>query len=206
MHITQLMVIGACRRRLRGGARRLRRARRLQPGGGDQPEQQRRAAHAVAVHALARDQELPRPLERPGGLGLSLATTSGQRRRSPPTGSRSADRRSRPPRKACAKLSAGGGGPPPRTTAQQKQSALEFAECMRTHGVPSFPDPTFSTGGGAKVASQRRRCQPGSPAFQQAVERMRRSAAAETCRFRGERTDEHDGIDAGGCACWPGWR
>jgi hypothetical protein len=37
----------------------------------------------------------------------------------------------------------------PRTppTAAEKAAALKFAQCMRAHGVPTFPDPTTSTGG-----------------------------------------------------------
>jgi hypothetical protein len=31
-----------------------------------------------------------------------------------------------------------------------RQQALAFAQCMRTHGVPNFPDPQFS-GGGVQV-------------------------------------------------------
>lgn len=42
-------------------------------------------------------------------------------------------------------------GPPPKVTASQKRAALAQAECMRTHGVPSFPDPTFPSGGGRQI-------------------------------------------------------
>jgi hypothetical protein len=38
-----------------------------------------------------------------------------------------------------------GGGPPGMTSAQRAQAAkamLRFAACMRTHGVPGFPDPS----------------------------------------------------------------
>jgi hypothetical protein len=36
----------------------------------------------------------------------------------------------------------GGSGP----SIQQQNQALKFAQCMRSHGVPKFPDPTFSGG------------------------------------------------------------
>jgi len=36
------------------------------------------------------------------------------------------------------------GGPPPAVSASEKAAAIANAECMREHGVPSFPDPTFS--------------------------------------------------------------
>jgi hypothetical protein len=61
--------------------------------------------------------------------------------------------------------SGGGHGLP----AAAKQAALRHAECMRTHGVPNYPDPTFSSNGGitqSMIGSSgvNRR----SPAFQQA--------------------------------------
>ncbi len=55
-----------------------------------------------------------------------------------------------------------GGGPPP-VTETQKRQALAFAECMRTHGVPDFPDPIFPASGGIMQGA------PGksdAPAFQ----------------------------------------
>jgi len=53
-------------------------------------------------------------------------------------------------RKACAKLAPNGGKPPsPAEQARAQEKALKFSQCMRTHGVPSFPDPEFSHGGGA---------------------------------------------------------
>lgn len=51
---------------------------------------------------------------------------------------------------ACRGLEPGGFGQPGRLSTSQRQAALRFAHCMRTHGVPQFPDPTFSppsTGG-----------------------------------------------------------
>jgi hypothetical protein len=56
-----------------------------------------------------------------------------------------------------------GGGPPTLTPAQQAQAAKameRFARCMRTHGVPDFPDPSptgfFTPGSIQKIG-------PGSP-------------------------------------------
>ncbi len=57
----------------------------------------------------------------------------------------------------------------PAQTAQQRQRGLEFARCMRSHGVPNFPDPKVvsSHGGNQEVYL------PGvdvqSPAFQTAA-------------------------------------
>ena len=59
------------------------------------------------------------------------------------------------------------GHPRPPVTAAQKAAALKYSHCIRTHGVPNFPDPTFPPGGGMGI--------PGptgpsanSPAFQHA--------------------------------------
>lgn len=40
----------------------------------------------------------------------------------------------------------GGSGPPPISEAQQQQMIAK-ARCIRHHGVPNFPDPTFGPGG-----------------------------------------------------------
>lgn len=66
----------------------------------------------------------------------------------------------------CRKLLPGGG--PPRTVPEsQKLQALKFAQCMRTHGVPNFPDPTFS-GGGLLQGGPGAGIDPSSPAFEHA--------------------------------------
>jgi hypothetical protein len=71
----------------------------------------------------------------------------------------------------CFKLVGGGGGPAgnPAFLAKAKQRALAHAVCMRQHGVPNFPDPTFSSNGqGITVGSGGGGINPRSPAFQQA--------------------------------------
>ncbi len=50
--------------------------------------------------------------------------------------------------KACAKLAPNGGKPPsPAQQAKAQESALKFSACMRSHGIPNFPDPEFHSGG-----------------------------------------------------------
>ncbi len=52
---------------------------------------------------------------------------------------------------ACEKQLPGGG---PKTTAlteSQKLRALKFAQCMRAHGVPNFPDPGSGAGPGQAI-------------------------------------------------------
>jgi hypothetical protein len=51
---------------------------------------------------------------------------------------------------ACRKLLPGGGqgeGPGHQITPQEQAEYLKAAACIRTHGIPNFPDPTFSGGG-----------------------------------------------------------
>jgi hypothetical protein len=49
---------------------------------------------------------------------------------------------------ACAKFQPGGPGFP-KTSESLKQKALKFAECMRVHGEPNFPDPSLTSPKGA---------------------------------------------------------
>ncbi|MFZ2114109.1 MAG: hypothetical protein WAU77_10320 [Solirubrobacteraceae bacterium] len=76
--------------------------------------------------------------------------------------------------KACAKLSPKGGKPPsPAEQAKMQEQALKFSQCMRTHGVPNFPDPEFPRGGGVGIRIGGKqggpsRIDPSSPQFQTA--------------------------------------
>jgi hypothetical protein len=47
----------------------------------------------------------------------------------------------------CANLQPGAGGPPPAISPAQQKSFVANAKCMRKHGIPNFPDPTFGPGG-----------------------------------------------------------
>jgi hypothetical protein len=76
--------------------------------------------------------------------------------------------------KACAKLAPNGGKPPSAAEqAKMQEKALLFSQCMRTHGVPNFPDPEFShSGGGVGIRIGGKggpsRIDPNSPQFQAA--------------------------------------
>jgi len=48
--------------------------------------------------------------------------------------------------KSCQRLLPDGGVPSPAEQAREQTELLAFAACMRAHGVPNFPDPTFSGG------------------------------------------------------------
>jgi hypothetical protein len=80
---------------------------------------------------------------------------------------------------ACQRLIGGGPGGAarnPALAARAKRAALARAECMRAHGVPTFPDPTVSAGGGGiTVKSGGPGIDPRSPAFQQAQKICARS-------------------------------
>jgi len=71
---------------------------------------------------------------------------------------------------ACRSYLPKGGTPSPAKTAQLKAKALAMARCMRSHGVPSFPDPQFQTGpgGGFGIRLGGPGINPQSPAFQTA--------------------------------------
>ncbi len=62
----------------------------------------------------------------------------------------------------------GGGGAPPPVSESQKLQLFAFARCMRAHGVPGYPDPTFPPGGGIE-RNFPAGVNPDSPAFQRAV-------------------------------------
>jgi hypothetical protein len=80
-------------------------------------------------------------------------------------------------RRACGKLQPGGGPGPRKATKAQFAAALAFARCMRTHGLPHFPDPlaSFPAGSGPVIVLGSMMFQPGpglnpqSPAFRQAA-------------------------------------
>jgi hypothetical protein len=73
-------------------------------------------------------------------------------------------------RKACDKLLPNGGRPTAAEQAKEQQQMLKFAQCMRSHGVPKFPDPKP---GGALSLGSKAGVDPNTPAFQ---------AAQKTCQ------------------------
>jgi hypothetical protein len=105
----------------------------------------------------------PDPIQGPGGVGLPQVSTS------PGTltveGVTLAGPAFEAAQKACKEYMTPG-GPPPAVSESEKLAAIANAACMRKHGVPNFPDPTFSGGqlnpGLGEVNTQ-------SPAFKQAA-------------------------------------
>ena len=74
--------------------------------------------------------------------------------------------------KACSKYAPSKIAPSPAQQAKMQEQALKFSACMRTHGVPNFPDPKFSSGGGGGVRVSLKGgaggINPSSPQFQAA--------------------------------------
>ena len=72
--------------------------------------------------------------------------------------------------KSCQSYLPNGGHPTAAQTAKAKSQALAMARCMRTHGVPNFPDPQFQSGpnGSVGVRIGGAGIDPNSPAFQTA--------------------------------------
>jgi hypothetical protein len=133
---------------------------------GDRPNQQQLVAFSqcMRTHGVAN---FPEPSE--GHLLI----------RGGPRGARAAgldpgSAQFRAAREACRKLLPNGGVPSPAEQAKIQEAALKFAQCMRTHGVPSFPDPEFSHGGGGfgiRIRGRRGAAggiDPSSPQFQAA--------------------------------------
>src|SRR5581483_10837838 len=73
--------------------------------------------------------------------------------------------------RACQKYLPIGKAPSPARLAKMQETFLRFARCMRSHGVPSFPDPQISTKGGGvavKIGGPGSGLDPSSPLFQRA--------------------------------------
>lgn len=66
----------------------------------------------------------------------------------------------------CKSLQPSGIGSTSGANAQLQAKGLQFAQCMRSHGVPSFPDPKFP--GGGMQLQLKGNIDPNSPAFQKA--------------------------------------
>jgi hypothetical protein len=78
--------------------------------------------------------------------------------------------------KACSKYAPSKVAPSPAQQAKMQEGALNFSKCMRSHGVPNFPDPEFHSGGGVGIRIGGKNgsgIEPNSPQFK---------AAQKTCQ------------------------
>ena len=167
MHSTQLLVLGVAVLGCALGLAACGGSANYNPAAATNPNTNSPLLLSQCMHSHGI-KNFPDPTNGPGGLGLSLATSPGSGTLTA-AGITFSGPAFEAAAKACAKLLPGGGGPPPPLTAQQKQRALENAECMRKHGVPNFPDPTFSNGGAATGSGDPLAgLDPNSPAFQHA--------------------------------------
>jgi hypothetical protein len=73
--------------------------------------------------------------------------------------------------RACQKLQPNGGRPTAAQQAQEQQQMLKYAQCMRSHGVPKFPDP--KAGGAPTSFGTKSGVDPNTPQFK---------AAQQTCQ------------------------
>jgi len=69
---------------------------------------------------------------------------------------------------ACRKCMRNGGRPNPAQQAAAQAAALKFSACMRSHGVPKFPDPQFSAGRASLQIGRNSGIDPNSPTFKAA--------------------------------------
>ncbi len=72
---------------------------------------------------------------------------------------------------ALAACGASAGYNPAAATNPSTNSPLALSQCMHSHGIKNFPDPTFSAGAGKVASHPLAGVDPGSPAFKQAVSR-----------------------------------
>ncbi len=137
--------------------------------GGDTPESPETSAtvqkEMVKFSQCMRthgEPEFPEPSE--GGIHIENHNGHGPNPESP---------RFQAAEKACNKYAPRKIAPSPAQQAKMQEQALKFSGCMRSHGVPNFPDPKFSSGGGTRVTLKLKGGAPGaldpsSPQFQAA--------------------------------------
>src|SRR5215831_1040013 len=99
-----------------------------------------------------------------------IKITSGRDANGQPIGVDVSSPRFKTAQKACQKLLPNGGRPTAAQQAKEQQAMLAYAQCMRAHGVPKFPDPKP---GGALEIGKNAGVDPNSPEFK---------AAEQTCQ------------------------
>jgi len=124
-------------------------------------------SRCMRAHGIS---DFPDPANAPGGgVGLSVTMTPGSSAVTV-AGIEFSGPAFTAAEKACR---FGAYGTRPKLTAAQKRGMLKSAQCMRDHGVPNFPDPTFGAGGADAPKESNSQVNPDSPAFR---------AAARACR------------------------
>ena len=116
-------------------------------------EQALKFSQCMRSHGLPN---FPDPQQKSGGVELTLSKSSGINPSSSTFRSAQA---------ACRKYAPGGKTTGRPLSPEMQRKFLAYSQCMRTHGVPNFPDPKFS-GGGAQLQLQG--IGPDSPGFEKA--------------------------------------
>jgi hypothetical protein len=101
-----------------------------------------------------------------------LKITSGRSANGQKTGVDVNSPRFRAAQQACQTLQPNGGRPSRQEQEKEQQAMLKFSQCMRSHGVPHYPDPKFSPGGGTQMTIGKD-VNPNSPQF---------NAAQQACK------------------------
>jgi hypothetical protein len=113
--------------------------------GGSGSQNNPRQAALVAFSACMRQHGLPNfpdPKAVGHGYGLTIGSENGLDPNSP---------QFKTAQQTCKKLLPNGGTANSQEQAKQLQTALNYAACMRSHGVPNFPDPKVSSNGGIEI-------------------------------------------------------
>jgi len=114
------------------------------PAGGSAPTEKTQVAQAVAYSQCMRSHgvlNFPDPVLTPSG-GYGYRTTGIDPKSAAFQGAL----------KACKALPSPWQSTGQQLSPAQQQAWLSWARCIRAHGVPNFPDPTFSGGGAVQIA------------------------------------------------------
>jgi hypothetical protein len=128
---------------------------------GSNPPSGSKSADPAAFSACMRKHGVPNFPDPDSGGGLTLNGNMGIDPRSPQFQSA---------QKACRKLLPNGGKPDAKAQAAFLKQALKFSQCMRSHGVPNFPDPKPAGGGVGLQIAKNSGIDPNSPQFKAAQE------------------------------------
>jgi hypothetical protein len=125
--------------------------------GGSGSQNNPRLGALVAFSACMRQHGLPNfpdPKAVGHGYGLTIGSENGLDPNSP---------QFKTAQQACKQLLPNGGQQSSQEQAKQLQTALNYAACIRSHGVPNYPDPKAASGGGIELGEA-----PDSPQFKTA--------------------------------------
>jgi hypothetical protein len=118
-----------------------------------------KADDATRFSACMRSHGVPKFPDPSSGGGINISPAMGVNPNSPVF---------QAAQRACQKLMPGAKSLSPAQQAKAQEQMLKFSACMRSHGLPSFPDPKFSGGGIQLQIRKGSGLDPSSPVFQAA--------------------------------------